>query len=56
MSDLTLILLFLVCGLAVLTAVAAVLTPGRLFRSDPPPKVDPEHRRKWRVKSGAARK
>ena len=34
------IALFIIGGLAVFTAVVAVLTPGRLFRSDPPPRSE----------------
>ncbi len=55
MSDLTVLLLLLVCGAALLSAVAAVLAPGRLFRADPPPKPESAHRAKRRVKSGTTR-
>jgi hypothetical protein len=36
MSDLMVITLFIVGGLAVFTAVVAALTSGRLFRADQP--------------------
>ena len=49
MSDLMVITLFILGGLAVFAAVVAVLTPGRLFRADPPPR--PERR----IKTGSRR-
>jgi hypothetical protein len=55
MSDLTVMLLVLVCGAALLTAVAAVLAPGRLFRADPPPKPESADRAKRQVESGSTR-
>ena len=55
MSDLMVMVLLLVCGAALLTAVAAVLAPGRLFRADPPPKPEPERRSKRRIGSASRR-
>ena len=54
MSDLTVLLLLLVCGAALLTALAAVLTPGRLFRADPP-KPRSADRSEREVESGTTR-
>ncbi len=56
MSDLTLLLLLVLCGAAVLTAVAVVLAPGRLFRADPPDEPPAERRTGRRVGSGSSRK
>lgn len=52
MSDLVVITLFIVGGLAVFTAVVAVLTPGRLFRADPP---SPSERAEQGAKTAARR-
>ena len=46
------ITLFIIGGLAVFTAVVAVLTPGRLFRAEP---RRPAERAEPRVKSAARR-
>ena len=55
MSDLTVLLLLLVCGAALLTALAAVLAPGRLFRPDPP-KPESTDRAERQVESSTTRK
>ncbi len=52
MSDLMVITLFIIGGLAVFTAVVAVLTPGRLFRADPPSQPERDERQ---AKTGSRR-